>query len=91
MDTLSFGLGIAFVVVVAIAIVTVLALVKSLKNQRQIESMWRSLSDSSSDIYNQIGNIGDSIHRRIDSEVIQINSDMDSRLDKLENKLTKVK
>jgi hypothetical protein len=87
MDTLSFGLGIAFVVVVAIAIVAVLALFKSIKNQRQIENIWRDLSDSSSDFYGHIGNIGDSIHRRIDSEVTQIRSDIDSRLDKLENKL----
>lgn len=105
MDTLSFGLGIAAVVVTAIAVVAVLALVKSIKNQHQLERLWQSYVDSNaihtrsiSDIKNELDKRMDSrsvyelkneLDRRIDSEVHSIHSKMDSRLDKLENKLTK--
>jgi hypothetical protein len=90
METLAFILGIALVVVIAIAIVAIFAFVKVGKLQNQI----RNFDGREVNIYNSISSQTDWINRRIDETERNINelgkevfSQLDSRLDKLENKL----
>ena len=90
METLAFILGIALVVVIAIAIVAIFAFVKVGKLENQI----RNFDGREVNIYNSISSQTDWINRRIDETERNINelgkevfSQLDSRLDKLENKL----
>jgi len=81
MDILSFGLGIAVVVIIGLSVISVIAFFKARKIERQIEEL-------ESAIFRQIEiNIAET-HRRIDDFEREIYSQLDSRLDKLENKLT---
>jgi flagellar motor component MotA len=77
METLSFILGIAFVVVIATTIVAVYAFVKVNKVKEYLETTERYFSHEISNVYKEIAGRADEITRS-----------MDSRLDKLENKLT---
>jgi len=77
METLSFILGIAFVVVIATTIVAVYAFVKVNKVKEYLENTERYFSHEISNVYKEIAGRADEITRSIDS-----------RLDKLENKLT---
>lgn len=79
MDILSFILGIALVVVIGLSIVAVISFVKVRKIEKQIEHM-------ESAIYREIQSEIAETHRRIDDLGKEIFSQMDSRLDKLENK-----
>jgi len=81
MDILSFGLGIAVVVIIGLSIISVIAFVKSRKIQRQIENLEFA-------IYREIQSEIAETHRRIDDFEKDVYSQLDSRLDKLENKLT---
>ena len=81
MDILSFGLGIAVVVIIGLSIISVIAFVKARKIEQQIEHM-------ESAIYRQIETEIAETHRRIDDFEKDVYSQLDSRLDKLENKLT---
>ena len=81
MDILSFGLGIAVVVIIGLTIISVIAFFKVKKMERQIENL-------ESDIYREIQSEISETHRRIDDLEKDIFSQLDSRLDKLENKLT---
>jgi predicted PurR-regulated permease PerM len=90
METLSFILGIALVVVIAIAIVAVYAFVKVGKLENQI----RNFDGREVNIYNSMSSQTDWMNKRIDETERNINdlgkevfSQLDSRLDKLENKL----
>jgi uncharacterized protein YoxC len=76
METISFVLGMASVVIIAVAIVAVYAFVKVRKHQEEVNNLYRSLSDSESHI-----------HNRITEETRSIYSTLDSRFDKLESKL----
>ena len=81
MDILSFGLGIAVVVIIGLSVISVIAFFKVKKIERQIEEL-------ESAIFRQIEiNIAET-HRRIDDFEREVYSQLDSRLDKLENKLT---
>jgi len=81
MDILSFGLGIAVVVIIGLSVISVIAFFKVKKIEKQIEEL-------ESAIFRQIEiNIAET-HRRIDDFEREIYSQLDSRLDKLENKLT---
>jgi hypothetical protein len=81
MDILSFGLGIAVVVIIGLSVISVIAFVKARKIERQIEEL-------ESAIFRQIEiNIAET-HRRIDDFEREVYSQEDSRLYKLENKLT---
>jgi hypothetical protein len=81
MDILSFGLGIAVVVIIGLSVISVIAFFKARKIERQIEEL-------ESAIFRQIEiNIAET-HRRIDDFEREVYSQLDSRLDKLENKLT---
>jgi hypothetical protein len=81
MDILSFGLGIAVVVIIGLSVIAVIAFVKARKIERQIEEL-------ESAIFRQIETNIAETHRRIDDFEREIYSQLDSRLDKLENKLT---
>ena len=92
METLSFILGIAFVVVFANAIVTVISIVKVIKVTKQfneyVTSMSHELDIRTKDIHIQMSRNDDDINRRIDNTEREVFSQLDSRLDKLENKLS---
>jgi len=81
MDILSFGLGIAVVVIIGLSVISVIAFVKSRKIGKQIEQL-------ESEIYREIHSQITDTHRRIDDFEKDVYSQLDSRLDKLENKLT---
>ena len=81
MDILSFGLGIAVVVIIGLSVISVIAFVKSRKIQRQIDNLEAA-------IYREIESQIVETHRRIDDFEKDVYSQLDSRLDKLENKLT---
>ena len=80
MDILSFILGIALVVVIGLSIVAVISFVKVRKIERQIGEL-------ESAIFRQIETEIAGTHRRIDDFEKEVYSQLDSRLDKLENKL----
>lgn len=88
METLSFVLGIAFVVVIAIAAVATYAFVKVLKTASKLEDLSRQLNGSVSDIYQNMSTDDAVLCRRIDELEKEVFSQLDSRLDRLENKLT---
>jgi len=81
MDILSFGLGIAVVVIIGLSVIAIIAFVKSRKIGKQIEQL-------ESEIYRELHSQITDTHRRIDDLERDVYSQLDSRLDKLENKLT---
>ena len=81
MDILSFVLGIAVVVIIGLSVIAVIAFVKARKIGKQIENL-------ESEIFRTIGTEISETHRRIDDFEREFFSQLDSRLDKLENKLT---
>ena len=87
METLSFVLGIALVVVIALAIVATYAFVKVIRVQKDINDLDRRFAD----IYQCIAEENAQINRRLDAFEKDIYSQLDSRLDKLETKLTNKK
>lgn len=80
MDTLSFILGIAFVVVIAIGIVAVDAFVKVRLALLDIKNLAREIEDNRQTFYRDLTDRTNDILRIIDS-----------RCDKLETKLTNKK
>ena len=80
MDILSFGLGIAVVVIIGLLVIAVIAFVKARKIEKQIEVLEAA-------IYREIQSEIAETHRRIDDFEKEVFSQLDSRLDKLENKL----
>ena len=80
MDILSFVLGIGVVVIIGLSVIAVISFVKVRKIEKQIEHM-------ESAIYREIQSEIAETHRRIDDFEKEVFSQLDSRLDKLENKL----
>ena len=89
METLSFVLGIAFVVVIALAIVATYAFVKVIKARKDINDLIRDLDMRFGEVYQRMHDTSANTHRRIDEFEKEIFGQLDSRLDKLENKLNK--
>jgi hypothetical protein len=81
MDILSFVLGIALVVVIGLSIVAVISFVKVRKIEKQIERL-------EAEIFRTIETEISETQRRIDDFERDVYSQLDSRLDKLELKLT---
>ena len=77
METLSFVLGMASVVVIAVAIVAVYAFVKVRQVRQELQSTQLNISTEIERVY-----------RTIHDEKNNMCSSIDSRLDKLESKLT---
>ena len=80
METLSFVLGMALVVVIAIAIVAIYAFVKVRQVKQELQSTELNISTEIERVY-----------RTIHDEKTNMYSSVDSRLDKLESKLTNKK
>jgi signal transduction histidine kinase len=80
MEILSFVLGMSVVVVIAVSIVAVIGFVKARKLEKELESI-------SEDLYRLIDRNETDFNRRVDELETNIFSQLDSRLDKLENKL----
>ena len=91
METLSFVLGIAFVVVIALAVVATYAFFKVIKVQNITDEMARDLDRRFAESYQCIAEENASINRRVDGFEKDIYSQLDSRLDKLETRLTNKK
>jgi uncharacterized protein (DUF885 family) len=88
MDTLSFVLGIAFVVVIAVAVVAVYAFVKVKKIRKDLDEVIRRIDFNDSRVYRDLGDIRETIYRDMESRHDSLVAIMDSRMDRLENKLT---
>ncbi len=87
METLSFILGIAFVVVIALAIVATYAFVKVINVKKITEELIREIDRRFAEVYQLIAEENRHCHSRIDGFEKDIYSQLDSRLDKLETKL----
>jgi len=87
METLSFVLGIAFVVVIALAIVATYAFVKVIQVRKITEELMRETNQRFADVYQAISEENRQIHSRVDIFEKDIYSQLDSRLDKLETRL----
>ena len=81
MEILSFVLGMSVVVVIAVSVVAVIGFVKARKIEKELEHI-------SEDLYRQIERNQIDYNRRADELENHIFSQLDSRLDKLEQKLT---
>ena len=80
METLSFVLGMSSVVVIAVAVVAVIGFVKVRKIEIELEH-------TSADVYRLLERNQTELHQRVDQLGETVFSQLDSRLDKLENKL----
>jgi len=80
METLSFVLGMSSVVVIAVAVVAVIGFVKARKIEIELEH-------TSADVYRLLERNQTELHQRVDQLGENVFSQLDSRLDKLENKL----
>lgn len=93
METLSFILGVSSVVVIAIAVVAVVGFFKVKSVEREINEYRQSFSaefdTTTRDIHSTFHHMNDELHRRIDNTEREVFSQLDSRLDKLETKLTR--
>jgi predicted PurR-regulated permease PerM len=92
MDTLSFILGMSSVVVIAIAVVAVMGFFKVRNVEKHFNEYKQNFTvefdNRTKDIRDNMNHVNDDLHRRIDNTEREIFSQLDSRLDKLENKLT---
>ncbi len=92
MDTLSFILGMSSVVVIVISVVAV----KGFFNVKNFEKQFNEYKQNfkvefdmrTKDIHDNINYVNNELIRRIDNTEREVFSQLDSRLDKLENKLT---
>ena len=81
MEILSFVLGMSVVVVIAVSVVAVIGFVKARKIEKELERIGE-------DVYRQIERNQIDYNRRADELENNVFSQLDSRLDKLEQKLT---
>ena len=95
MDIISFGLGISSVVVIILIIVTVNAIVKLEKLKEKVSSLETDYAFRFGHIERMIDQNSELDNRRIDGEIDRTDKlvedlyrTIDSRLDKLEAKLT---
>ena len=77
MDILSFILGMSIVVVIAVAVVAVIAFVKVNRANKEIET-----------IHTIMGNEFERSNRNREEDIQNVYRTLDSRLDKLESKIT---
>jgi len=91
MDILSFILGIALVVVIGLSIVAVISFVKVRQIEKQIEHLepgiFRTIETEITSTHRRIDELELGLSLRMDNLDRDFNSQLDSRLDKLENKL----
>ncbi len=83
MDILSFILGMSAVVVIAVAIVAVVAFVKVNRTNKDILDLHKRIDDSDTNTSGMV----DAIYRDMKDEITNIQSQLDSRYDKLDTKI----
>lgn len=95
MELLSFSLGIAFVVVIAVTIVAVYAFVKVTNIRRELDNVYNIINTEidnqnrlREDLQRHVDTTIDNVYSSLDEKADLINRIMDSRLDKLENKIS---
>ena len=95
MEILSFVLGMSLVVVIAAAVVAVIGFFKARKIEEETNRIHTIMGNEServtrdiADIYQCIAEENRQIHQKVDLFEKDIYSQLDSRLDKLETKLT---
>jgi len=86
METLSFALGMAFVVVIATVIVAVYAFVKVSKVKKELEQFEISQSHETENIYRNMQEEISAVKRCLVETEQGIYSQMDSRFDKMTQK-----
>jgi len=92
METLSFILGMSSVVVIVIAVVAVVGFFKVRSVEKQFNEYKQNFTVEfdmrTKDIHDNINYVNNDLIRRIDNTEREVFSQLDSRLDKLETKLT---
>lgn len=95
MEILSFVLGMSVVVVIAIAVVAVIGFVKARKIEKETNRIHTIMGNEServtrdiADTHQRIDDIVSDIYRAASQLENNVFSQLDSRLDKLEQKLT---
>lgn len=95
METLSFILGIAFVVVIAVAIVAVYAFVRVGQIKEELNSIHQVIGSEidnqnrlREDVQRYVDTTIDNVYSSLNEKANLINRIMDSRFDKLENKIS---
>ncbi len=83
MDILSFILGMSIVVVIAVAVVAVMAFVKVSRTNKEINNLQLNIDE----LHRVLGQEIENQNRERDTITNDIYRTIDSRLDKLENKL----
>ena len=91
--TTTFVLGMSFTVSIILSIVAVIGFFKANKNETQLKETRQSLDsyilEVNRSLATSINDVDLETNRRITSEISNLHSHIDSRLDKLETKLTK--
>jgi hypothetical protein len=95
METLSFAFGVLSMIGLLFVIVIVIGAVKVIKQEKQIKELNHDLSDNMRGVwqtmdrrFEEIHQRIDDVHRTIDRNYSESKSYTDSRLDKLDQKLT---
>ena len=93
METLSFAFGVLTVVAVMLVTVVVVGIVKVLKMQKEINSLERWISNTEDSVHTRINQELEHVNNAIsdnrkgfDLRIDGLNSYLDSRFDKMENK-----
>ena len=103
MDILSFGLGIAFALVIILLVVLVMGIIKLNRLGKSIVELWagvRDLQNEAEKFENNVNRMIDGVHDNysagdnelnsiINLEIEELNRSVDSKLDKLENRIKK--
>lgn len=93
METLSFAFGMLAMIAAALVAVVVVGMVKVLKMQSNIDNLYRVVDNSDNHIHQRISNEYQSLdrvivddRRELNQRIDNLNSYVDSRFDKMENK-----
>ena len=88
METLSFAFGVLSAVGLLFVITIVLGAVKVLKQQKQIDYLEKWLSEFERNVWQANGRLEEETRRDTNEKLNETTRYIDSRLDKLEQKLT---
>jgi predicted PurR-regulated permease PerM len=88
METLSFAFGVLSAVGLLFVITIVLGAVKVLKQQKEIEFLNQWVNDFERNVWQALNRNEEEIHRQLNEKLNETTRYIDSRLDKLEQKLT---
>lgn len=93
METLSFAYGMLSVIAIAAIVVVVMGMLKVFKMQDRLNTIERWQSAGDTDLHSRITNLDADLCRTIENDrkefgqqIAQLNSYVDSRFDKMENK-----